>query len=138
MPHQYYQPQPVNSQPPFLDTLDLSDLFQLTNHPIQHALHWPPMPRKLPSGIPKLDGKPEEYPKNHVMTFYCWCSSNSLMDDSILLHIFQRTLTSTTTKWYIKLPLYFFVDYGTLAMAFFNHFQLLICYETGTKLITSL
>ena len=96
------------------------------------------MPRKLPSDIPKFDGKSDEDPKNHVMTFHCWCCSNSLMDDSIYLHLFQRTLTGTVVKLYIELPANFFTDYGTLAMAFLTHFQLPIHYETGTELLTSL
>ena len=32
----------------------------------------------------------------------------------------------------------FFSNYGTLAMAFLTHFQLHICYETSTELLTSL
>ena len=32
----------------------------------------------------------------------------------------------------------FFIDYGTLGMAFLTHFQLPIRYETGTELLTSL
>ena len=88
MPHQYY-PRPFNSQLPFLATLDLPYFSQLTNDPILRAPHWPQMPRKLPSGIPKFDGKLTKYPQNHVMTFHYWCCSNSLMDDSIYLCLFQ-------------------------------------------------
>ena len=89
MPHQYYQPPPVNRQLPFLATLDLPDLSWLTNDPILHSPNWPTMLRKLPSNIPKFNGKPGEDPKSHVMNFHCWCCSNSLMDDSICLHLFQ-------------------------------------------------
>ena len=96
------------------------------------------MPRKLPSNIPKFHGKLGEDPKNHVMTFHCWCSSNSLMDDSIYLHLFLRGLIDTTSKWYIELPSHFFIDYRTLDMAFFTHIQLPIRYEISTKLLTSL
>ena len=88
MPRQYYQPQSINPQLPFLATLDLSDLSRLTNDPILHSPHWPQMPRKLPSNAPKFDGTPGEDPKNHVMTFHCWCCSNSLMDDSIHFCLF--------------------------------------------------
>jgi hypothetical protein len=84
--------------------LDLPDLSRLMNDPISHSPFWPVIPAKLPSDIPKFDGKPGDDPNNHVMTFHLWCSSNSLMDDSIRLHLFQRTLTGTTTKWYIELP----------------------------------
>jgi hypothetical protein len=88
MPHQYYQPHLINQELPFLATLDLPNLSRLTNDPILHSPHWPQMPRKLPSDVPKFDGKPGEDPKNHVITFHCWCCSNSLMDDSIHLHLF--------------------------------------------------
>lgn len=93
MPYKYYQyPQP-NSQLHFLDTLDLPYLARLTNDPIFHAPNWPAIPVKLPSNIPKFDGKPWEDPKNHIMTYHLWCSYNFLMDDSIWLMLFQRTLT---------------------------------------------
>jgi hypothetical protein len=96
--------QPVfNRQLPFLETLDLPDLSRLTNDPIFHSPFWPPIPAKLPSDIPKFDGKPGEDPSNHVMTYHLWCSSNSLNDDSIHLHLFQCTLTGSAAKWYIEL-----------------------------------
>jgi hypothetical protein len=87
MPHQYH-PQ-INRQPHFLTTLDLPDLSRLMNDPIFHSPVWPVIPAKLPSDIPKFDGKSGEDPNNHVMTFHLWCSSNSLMDDSVCLHLFQ-------------------------------------------------
>ena len=84
--------------------LDLLDLSRLINDPIHHDPSWPVIPVKMPSNIPKFDGKLGEDPKNHVMTFHLCCSSNSLMDGSIRLRLIQRTLTGTTTKWYIELP----------------------------------
>jgi hypothetical protein len=136
MPHQYYLQ--VNQKLPFLATLDLPDLSRLTNDPIFHYLVWLAIPAKLPSDIPKFDGKSGEDPNNHVMTFHLWCSSNSLMDDSIRLHLFQRMLTGSATKWYIELPRASFHDFNSLAMSFLTHFQLPIQYETGTELLTSL
>jgi hypothetical protein len=136
LPHQHY-PQ-VNRQLPFLATLDLPDLSRLTNDPIHHSSGWPAIPAKLPSDIPKFDGKSGEDPNNHVMTFHLWCSSNSLMDDSIRLRLFQRTLTGSAAKWYIELPRASFYDFNSLAMSFLTHFQLPIRYETGTELLTSL
>jgi hypothetical protein len=136
LPHQHY-PQ-VNRQLPFLATLDLPDLSRLTNDPIHHSSVWPAIPAKLPSDIPKFDGKSGEDPNNHVMTFHLWCSSNSLMDDSIRLRLFQRTLTGSAAKWYIELPRASFYDFNSLAMSFLTHFQLPIRYETGTELLTSL
>jgi hypothetical protein len=59
------------------------------------------------------------------------------MDDSIRLCLFQRTLTGSAAKWYIKLPRGFFSDFKTLAMAFLTHYQLPIRYDTGTTILTS-
>ena len=78
--------------------LDLPDLSRLINDPIHHDPSWPTIPIKLPSDIPMFYGKPDEDPKKHVMTFCLWCSSNSLMDGSIRLRIFQRTLIVIAAK----------------------------------------
>jgi hypothetical protein len=59
------------------------------------------------------------------------------MDDSIHLHLLQRTLTGSTAKWYIELPRGFFSDFNTLAMAFLTHYQLPIRYDTGTEILNS-
>jgi hypothetical protein len=118
LPPQSHQYPHVNRQLPFLATLDLPDMSRILNDPIFHSPHWPVIPAKLPSDIPKFDGKLGEDPNNHVMTFHLWCSSNSLMDDSIRLHLFQRTLTGSAAKWYIELPRGFFTDFNTLAMDF--------------------
>ena len=67
----------------FLDSLNLPDLTKLTNDPIAHDPTWPLMPMKLPSDIPKLEGKQVEDQGNHVMTFHLWCSLNSIIDDTI-------------------------------------------------------
>ena len=74
---------------PFMACLNLPDLARLTNDPICHQTFWPPMPTKLPSDIPKFEGKAAESPQNHIMTFHLWCSSNNIMDDSIRLKLFQ-------------------------------------------------
>jgi hypothetical protein len=88
MSHGYYQYPRANRQIPFLATLDLPDLSHLTNDTILHAPFWTPIPAKLPSYILKFNEKPKEDPNNHVMNFHLWCSSNSLMDDSICLRLF--------------------------------------------------
>jgi hypothetical protein len=98
LPPQSHQYPHVNRQFPFLATLDLPDLSRILNDPILHSPHWPVIPAKLPSDIPKFDGRPGEDPNNHVMTFHLWCSSNSLMDDSIRLRLFQRTLMGSACK----------------------------------------
>jgi hypothetical protein len=122
LPPQIHQYPQVNRQFPFLATLDLPYLTRILNDPIRHSPQWPTIPAKLPSNIQKFDGKAGEDPNNHVMTFHLWCSSNSLMDDSIRLHLFQWTLTGSAAKWYIELPWGFFSDFNTLAMAFLTHY----------------
>jgi hypothetical protein len=137
LPPQSHQYPHVNRQLPFLATLDLPNLSMILNDPICHSPQWPTIPTKLPSDIPKFDGKPGEDLNNHEMTFHLWCSSNSLMDDSICSLLFQQTLTGSTAKWYIELPRGFFIDFNTLAMAFLTHYQLPIRYEMGTKILSS-
>jgi hypothetical protein len=108
--HGYYQHPKVNQQLTFFSTIDILDLSHLTNDPILHAPFWPPILAKLPSNIPKFDGRPREDPNNHVMRFHIWCS----------------------------LPRHSFSNFNSLAMYFLTHFQLSIRYETGTKILTSL
>jgi hypothetical protein len=76
---------PPPLQMPYLASLNISDLTKLTNDPILHDATWPAMPTKLPSDIPKFEGKAGDDLANHVMTFHLWCSSNSIMDDSVRL-----------------------------------------------------
>jgi hypothetical protein len=59
------------------------------------------------------------------------------MDDSIRLRLFQWTLASSTTKWYIKFPWGFFNELNTLARDFLTHYQLPIWYETRTEILSS-
>ena len=44
----------------------------------------------------------------------------------------------TTAKWYIELSCNTFTYFSSLAMVFLTHFQLVIRYDTGTKLLNSL
>jgi hypothetical protein len=74
---------PLPLQMPYLASLNISYMIKLTNDPIFHNPTWPAMPTKLPSDIPKFEGKDGEDPPNHVMTFHLWCSSNNIMDDSV-------------------------------------------------------
>jgi hypothetical protein len=136
MPHQYYLQ--VNRQLSFLATLDIPDLSRLMNDPIFHSLVWPAIPTKLPSDIPKFHRKSGEDPNNHMMTFHLWCSSNSFMDNSIHLRLFQRMLRGFAAKWHIELPRASFHNFNSLSMSFLTHFQLPIRYEIGTELLTSL
>ena len=122
---------------PFLATLNLPYLSKLINDPIRHLPTWPPIPTKLPSNISKFEGKVNKDPNTHIMTIHLWCSLNSLMDDSVRLRLFQRTLMGVAAKWYIKFPTNSFVDFGNLSNAFLHHFQLPIRYDFGTELLTS-
>ena len=70
---------------PFIYSLKFPDLEWLTNDPIHHNPLWPPIPTKIPLDIPKFDGKEREDPQNDIISFHLWCSSNNIVDDSILL-----------------------------------------------------
>jgi hypothetical protein len=72
------------------------------------------------------------------MTYNLHCLSNSLMDDSLRLRIFQRTLTGGVVKWYIELKGAYYGTFTKEEMVFLTHFQLHVRYETGKKLLTSL
>lgn len=87
---------------PYLASLNIPDLTKLANDPILHDPTWPTMPTKLPLDIPKFEGKVGDDPANHIMTFYLWFSSNNIMDESVQLRLFQHTLTSRSTKWYVE------------------------------------
>jgi hypothetical protein len=129
-----YQQQP---KLPFLVKLHLPDLTRLLNDPICHNPRWPPMPMKLLLNIPKFEAKPNEDLGDHVTTFHLWCSSNSLKDDSIQLQLFQCTLIGSVAKWYIEFDLSRYSSFGELAMAFLNHFQLLVRYDACIELLTN-
>ena len=113
---------PVQPRLPFLATLNLPDLLRLMNDLEYYDSAWTAVPTKLPSDIPKFEGKLGEDPSEHVTTFHLWCSSNSLHDDSICLRLFQCTLTGPAAKWYTELPKGAFVLFDDLAMIFLNHF----------------
>ena len=99
----------------FMALLNLHELDRLTNDPIFHQSHWPPMPTKIPSNIPKFEGKEGEFPQNHIMKFHLWCSSNNIVDDLIRLRLFQRTLSGARAKWYIELPQSKYPNFNSLA-----------------------
>lgn len=65
--------------------LDLPNLSWLTNDPIYYYPFLLVIHTKLPSDIPKFEGKLGEDPSNHLMTYHLWCALNSLIDDSICL-----------------------------------------------------
>ena len=81
------------------------------------------MPNKLPSDIPKFKGNTREDPTNHVFSFYMWCSSNSITDDSIFFRLFQRTFTGEAMKWYVDQNSASHSTFVSLAKVFLSHFQ---------------
>jgi hypothetical protein len=121
---------------PYLASLNILDLTKLMNDPILHDATWPNMPTKLPPDIPKFEGKQGEDLTNHVMTFHLWCSSNNIMDDSIDLRLFQRTLTGSSAKWYVDEKSGSHVTFESLAKAFFSFFQLPVRHDTGLEILS--
>ena len=126
---------PHHPRIPSLAMLNLPDLSRLTNNPVAHDSNWPAIATKLPSDIPKFEGKPGEDPSEHITTFHLWCSLNSLHQESVCLILFQRTLTGPAAKWYIELPKGALALFDDLAMTFLNHFQLPVRYDSGTELL---
>ena len=63
---------PLPPPMPYLASLIIHDLSKLTNDPILHDPTWPNVPTKLPSDIPKFEGKVGEDLANHMMTFHLW------------------------------------------------------------------
>lgn len=122
---------------PFLATLNFPYLSKLTNDPIRYNPCWPLVPTKLPLNIPKFEGNIGEDPANHVTTFHVWCSSNSLIEDSIRLRRFQCALTGNAAKRYIELTVGSFSTFGELATMFLNHFQFPICYDARIDLLAN-
>jgi hypothetical protein len=127
---------PPQPQMPYLASLNIPDLTKLTNDPISHDPTWPAMPTKLPSDIPKFEGKAGDDPTNHIMTFHLWCSSNSIMDDSVQLRLFQCTLTGPSAKWYVEEKSGSHVTFESLAKAFLTFFQLPIRHDNGLELLS--
>jgi hypothetical protein len=72
---------------------------------------------------------------NHVMEFHLWCSSNIIMDDSIRLQLFQRTLTGPLAKWYVEEKSGSHTTFESLAKEFLTFFQLPIFHNNGLELL---
>jgi len=128
-----------NTQPKilFLATLHLPDFSRLLRNPICHDPHLPAMLTKFPSDIPTFEGKPGKDPGEHMINFHLWCSSNSLRDDSVQLHLFQHTLIEGATKWYIELDHSRYSYFSDLAMVFLKHFQVPLRYDDDTELLAN-
>jgi hypothetical protein len=120
---------------PFLENLHFPDLLRFLNDLIHHDPCWPPTLTKFPLEIPKFEGNPGEDPGDHVTMLHLWCSSNSLKDDSIQLHLFQHTLIGGAAKWYIELDSSKYSYFKDLEMVFLNHFQLPVRYDVNIELL---
>ena len=107
------------------------------NDTIHHDPLWPPIPTRLPSDIPKFEGKAGEDTQNYTMSFYLLCSFNNIVDDSIRLRPFQRTLTCVASKWYIELPHATYPKFSSLASMFLQYFQLPVRYDEGMEILLS-
>jgi hypothetical protein len=122
----------------FFSMLEFPYFSHLKNDPISHDPSWSVMSTKLPSNMLKFERNSREELSTHIMTYNLWCSSKSLMDDSIRLHILQISLTKRTTKWYIELKGDSFNNFNDLEMVFLTHYQFPIWYEIIIELLTSL
>jgi hypothetical protein len=95
------------------------------------------MPTKLPSDIPKFEGKPGEDSGDHVTTFHLCFSSKSLRDNSVQLCLFQCTLIGGVTKWYIKLDHLRYSYFNDLEIVLLNHFQLPVRNDDEIELLAN-
>jgi hypothetical protein len=120
-------------QMPYLASINIPYLTKLTNDPILHNPTWPAMPTKLPSDIPKFEGKSRDDLANHIMTFHLCYSSNNITDYSIRLRLFKCTLTGPSTKWYVEEKFGSHVTFESLAKAFLTFFQLPIHHDNGSN-----
>ena len=62
---------------------------------------------------------------------------NSIVDDSIRLRLFQRTLTGVAAKWYVELPQAKYRDFNSLAFIFLWYFQLPVRYDKRVEILLS-
>ena len=121
---------------PYLASLNIPYLMKLTNDPILHDPTWPNMPTKLPSNIPNFEGKPEEDPTKHIISICLWCSSNSIIEDYVLLRLFYRTLTGPSTKWYIDAKFRSHSTFESLVKSLLSFFQLLVHHKIGLEILS--
>jgi hypothetical protein len=69
LPPQSHQYPHVNIKLPFLATLDLPDPSRILNDLTCHSPQWPTIPAKLPSNIPKFNGKSGKGPEQSCNDF---------------------------------------------------------------------
>ena len=90
----------------------------------------------LPSNIHEFEGKQGHDLANHIMEFHLWCSSNSIVANSVRLHLLQRTLTSATTKWSVNISRASHTSFEMIATSFITYFQLLIIHDLVLEMLT--
>jgi hypothetical protein len=122
---------------PYMVGLNLQDLKKLINDHIWHHATWPTMPTKLLSDIPIFDSRAREDPSNHIVSFHLWCSSNSIMEESIRLMLFQCTLTVSTMKWYIDKPTHSHATFESITKVFLALFQFFVHRDVGINILTN-
>lgn len=93
---------------------------------------------KLPSNIPKFEGKVAEYLANHVIPFHLSCSSNRIITHSIYLCLFKWTLIGLATKCYVDELVGTYTTFEGMAKTFLSFFQLPVRYGTGLDLLAGL
>jgi hypothetical protein len=120
----------------YLASLNIPDLSKILNDPILHDPTWSNMPTKIPSDIPKFERKLREDLANHVMIFHLWFSSNNIMDESILLRLFQRTLTGPSAKWYVDEKSGSHVTFESLSKELLAFFQLPVHHDIDLELLS--
>jgi len=119
----------------FLEMLKFIYILSLPNNSISYNTKWHLFPTKIPLNIPNFEGKSTKYTIDHMITFHVWCSKNFLPYYSIRMRIFQRTVFTISTEWYIELKGDLFKNFNYLAIIFLNHFQLHICYDVETEMV---
>ena len=106
---------------PYMVGLNFPYLRKLINDPIAHDLAWCAMPTKLHSDIPKFKGQVGEYLDNCIMYFHIWCSSNSIIEDSVWLASFNEPLQDPL---FVNEPIVTYDTFEGIAKAFLLFFQI--------------
>lgn len=114
---------------------NLSYLSRLTNDPITYDMAWLAMATKIPSDILKFEEKATEGPVNHVMSFHLQCSYNRIIEESVWLCLFQRTLTGLVAKFYVDALSKTYTIFEGLSNVFPSFFQLPITHDTCLEIL---
>lgn len=95
------------------------------NDPISYNATWIGLYTKIPSYIPKHEGRDGDNPINYdARTFHSWFSSNSIIDIIMKRKILLCALTGVAMLWYIDLKYVSYFSFTTIAIELLTHFQL--------------